>query len=161
MKSLGVKPLAKDASPFSWKVTFAPGTLKAVGKNKGKIVAEHELKTAGKPDRIVLSADQSKLSSDFDDAVIVTAVIVDENGIPCPNSDNTISFNVSANGRINSVDNALMQSTEPYKGSERRANRGRAVAVIQADAAKGKIEVSASADGLKSGTVGLDIIPKN
>ncbi|MFD2162150.1 glycoside hydrolase family 2 TIM barrel-domain containing protein [Paradesertivirga mongoliensis] len=158
-KSLGVKPLAKDASPFSWKVTFAPGTLKAVGKNKGKIAAEYELKTAGKPAAILLTSDQTKLSSNFDDAALVTAVIVDENGIPCPNSDNTISFKVSGAGRINSVDNGLMQSTESYKGSERRANRGRAVALIQANGSKGKIEVLASADGLKSGIVTLNLVP--
>ena len=46
-KSLGVKPLNADASPRMWKVAFAPGTLKAVARNNGKVVATDELRTAG------------------------------------------------------------------------------------------------------------------
>lgn len=158
-KSLGSKPLAADASPFSWSVTFAPGTIKAVGKNKGKVVAEHELQTAGKPARIVLTSDQTKLSNDFDDAAIVTAVIVDENGVPHPNTDIPVSFKVSGPGVINAVDNGSLQSTEPYKGIERRANIGRAIAVIQANASEGEVVITATADGLKPGSVSFDIAP--
>ena len=155
-KSLGVKPLPADASPFTWKVTYAPGTIKAVGKKQGKVVAEHELKTAGRPFRVQLSTDQSMLVNDFDDAAILTAIIVDENGIPCPNTDEVISFKLSGPGVINSVDNGMLNSTESYKGSERRAYKGRAVAVIQG-LGKGKVEVVAKSPGLKDGVVSLEV----
>ncbi|MBC8053420.1 MAG: glycoside hydrolase family 2 protein [Sphingobacteriaceae bacterium] len=157
-KSLGAKPLAANASPFSWNVTFAPGTLKAVARNKGKVVAEHELKTAGKPAKIILTTDQPQLKNNFDEAAIVSAVIVDENGIPCPNTDDVITFKISGPGFINSVDNGLLQSTELYKGTERRANRGKAMAVIQAKSSGGEIVVLAESQGMTSGTISIDTV---
>jgi beta-galactosidase len=156
-KSLGAKPLAKDASPFNWTVTFAPGTIKAVGKNGGKVVAEHELRTAAKPARIRLTADQSILSNNFDDAAIITAEIVDENGILCPNTDQLITFKLNGQGLVNAVDNGALTSTEQYKGTERRANRGRAIAIIQANAEKGKIELTAQSEGLVPASVSIEV----
>ena len=58
-KSLGGKPLPPDASPRTWTVRFEPGTLLAVAKNRGRVVARHELRTAGTAARIVLSADRT------------------------------------------------------------------------------------------------------
>ena len=156
-KSLGVKPLAKNASPFTWNVTFAPGTIKAVGKNGGKVVTEHELKTSGKPAKIRLTTSQPELTNSFDDAAIVTATIVDENGVPCPNSDNPISFKVSVQGIINAVDNGSLISTEMYKASERTANMGKAIAIIQANAPKGNVDILATSPGLAQGTVSLEV----
>jgi beta-galactosidase len=46
-KSLGKKPKPADDSPRNWKVNFEPGTIKAVGTNGGKVVANYELRTAG------------------------------------------------------------------------------------------------------------------
>ena len=59
-KSLGVKTINDDASPRNWQVPFAPGTLKAVARNNGKVVATDELRTAGEPKRIVLSTETKK-----------------------------------------------------------------------------------------------------
>lgn len=156
-KSLGSKPLPQNASPFTWNVDFVPGTIKAVGKNGGKIVSEHELKTAGKPAKIILTADQSRLSNNFEDAVIVTASIVDENGILCPNTDSKITFKVSDKGFINGLDNGSITSTESYKGTERRVNKGKVMAIIQANARKGVITIEAFADGLTPGRTVLKI----
>ncbi|MBC7913484.1 MAG: glycoside hydrolase family 2 protein [Pyrinomonadaceae bacterium] len=158
-KSLGSKPLAKDATPFSWTVTFAPGILKAVGRNGGKVVAEHELKTAGKPSKIVLTADQSKLANNFDDAAVLTATIVDENGIICPNANVLITFTISGPGFINAVDNGNLATTELYKTKERTASKGKVTAFVQANADKGKITVSASSPGIITATTSLDVSP--
>ena len=50
-KSLGEKARPADDSPRTWAVPFVPGTLKAVGKNKGRVAAAYELRTAGKQRR--------------------------------------------------------------------------------------------------------------
>lgn len=157
-KSLGTKPLAKNASPFTWNVTFEKGTIKAVGKNNGKVVAEQEYKTAGKPAKIHLSADQSKLTNSFDDAAIITATVVDEYGIVCPNADLPLSFTISGAGIINAVDNGSLRSTESYKTSKRLTQKGKAIAIIQANADKGKVEISASSPGLTSGSATLEVV---
>ncbi len=54
-KSLGTQKLHPDASPIIFQVPFTPGTLKAIARIGGKVVAQDELRTAGKPAHLVLS----------------------------------------------------------------------------------------------------------
>jgi beta-galactosidase len=160
-KSLGSKPRPSDnASPRTWSVNFQKGTLKAVGKNNGKIVAEQELKTGGKPAKIVLTADKSTLGNTWDDVVYVRATITDKNGIPCLRADNKIKFAITGSGKIAAVDNADVTSTEPFQASERWAYKGTCVAIIKANADKGKIIIAASGDNLKQGEIGIKVSGK-
>lgn len=153
-KSLGAKNRpADDASPRTWSVNFQKGILKAIGKNKGKIVAEQELKTAGKPAKIVLTAAKSTVENKWDDVVFVRATITDENGIPCPVSDTNIKFNIEGPGVIAAVDNSDVTSKEPFQASERRAFKGTCIAVIKANANSGNIIVRAKGDNLKYGKI--------
>lgn len=157
-KSLGVKPRTDDnALPRTWTVTFQKGTLKAVAKNKGKTVAEQELKTAGKPAKIVLSIDKASIKNIWDDVAYVRATITDENGIPCLAADNKIKFSVKGPGDIAAVDNADLTSTEPYNATARWAYKGTCIAIIKANAAKGNILVTAVSDDLKPGNVSLTV----
>jgi beta-galactosidase len=55
-KSLGTQKLHTDASPITFQVPFEPGTLKAIARTNGKTVATDELRTAGKPTHLLLSA---------------------------------------------------------------------------------------------------------
>ena len=67
-KSLGVKPMPDDkASPRTWTTTFQKGTIKAVGRNGGKVVAEQVLKTAGDASTIILTADKPIVNNDWND----------------------------------------------------------------------------------------------
>jgi beta-galactosidase len=134
-------------------VNFQKGILKAIGKNKGKIVAEQELKTAGKPAKIVLTAAKSTVENKWDDVVFVRATITDENGIPCPGSDTNIKFNIEGPGVIAAVDNSDVTSKEPFQASERRAFKGTCIAVIKANANSGNIIVRAKGDNLKYGKI--------
>jgi len=154
-RSLGTKPLPKDASPRTWKVQFEPGALEAIGRNAGKIVARDKLQTAGKPARITLTADRDRVTPDFDDVVRVTAVVVDKDGVPVPAVDDLITFNSIGPGTIVAVDNGDNASHEPFQASERHAFRGQCVAFVRATASKGHITVNASAPGLEAGSVKL------
>ena len=62
-KSLGAQKINANASPRVWKVPFAPGSLTAVAKNGGKVVAKDKLHTAGKAEKIIFSAETRKLSA--------------------------------------------------------------------------------------------------
>lgn len=160
-ESLGVKTMPEDkASPRTWTTSFQKGTLKAVGRNDGKAVAEQVLKTSGESSRIILAADKPTIKNTWDDVVFVTANIVDENGIPVRSADNRITFTISGPGVIVAVDNANLSATEPFQAKERSAYRGRCIAIIKATADKGKIIVTASADNLKIGTATIDIVEK-
>jgi beta-galactosidase len=156
-KSLGAKPLNADASPRNWFVPFAPGVIKAVARDeRGKIVATDELCTAGKPEKIILSANLKKIAADWDDVCEVTAEVTDKDGVIIPRADDLISFDLSGPGRIAAVDSANNASHESFQSRERRAFEGKCVAFIKATGAEGPIRVTASSGQLKSGWIVID-----
>jgi beta-galactosidase len=159
-KSLGVKTINADASPRIWKISYAPGSLKAVAKNGGKVVAQDELRTAGKAEKIILSTEAEKVSPGFDDVAIVRAKIVDLNGIEIPRAGDLISSQVSGPGEIAAVDNADNGSHELFQTNTRHAFQGECVAFVKATAASGKIILTATAAGLDSGSVSLKASPE-
>jgi beta-galactosidase len=152
-KSLGVKPINADASPRNWQVPFAPGELNAVARNNGKMVATCELRTAGKPAKILLSTDRRKLSPDWNDVAFVRAKIVDAKDVEIPRADDLISFKISGPGMIAAVDNADNLSHEPFQATERRAFQGECAAFVKATASSGKIILTATAPGLATGSI--------
>ncbi len=160
-KSVGAKGRTDDdASPRTWSVTFHKGILKAVAKNKGQVVAEQELKTAGPPAKIILTADKSSIENSWDDVVFIRAVVTDEDGNPCLNADNKITFSADGSGAIAAVDNADLQSSEPYQAKERWAYKGTCIAIVKSNANTGTIKVTANAENLKTGSVTLQIASK-
>jgi beta-galactosidase len=157
-KSLGAKPINADASPRNWQVPFVPGKLKAVARDNGKVVAIDELRTAGSAKRIVLSTDAKRLSPGWDNVAFARAKIVDANGIEIPRADDLISFNVSGPGTIAAVDNANNSSHEPFQATERHAFEGQCVAFVKATSPSGKIVLTATAPGLKSGSIAIKAV---
>jgi beta-galactosidase len=157
-KSLGTKPRPDDnASPRTWTTAFEKGTLKAVGRNKGKVVAEQQLTTAGKPAKIVLSVDKPSVENNWNDVVYITATVTDEKGNPCLTADNKIRFSAEGAGVVAAVDNADVSSAEPFNAAERWAYKGSCIAIIKASAATGTIKITAQADGLQAGTTTVTI----
>lgn len=154
-RSLGAKPLDADAAPRVWTVPYAPGTLRAVARNGGKDAAFDELRTAGAPAAIVVTADRPDVSPDWEDVVRVTAKVVDSQGVLVPTAGNVISFAIDGPGTIVAVDNADNTSHEPFQAAQRQAYQGRCVAFIRATAPRGRITFHASAPDLKAGSVRL------
>ena len=157
-KSLGSQDRHADDSPRTWKVSYKPGTLKAVAKNKGVVVATYELRTAAKAAKIVLASDRMKITSEWDDVSYITASIVDENGILIPGAGDLITFNITGPGFIAAVDSADNSSHESFRASERRAYQGRCFAIIRANAISGRITLTASAPGLKAASINIEAI---
>ena len=156
--SAGTMPRpADDASPRLWSVTFHKGTLRAVARNKGKIVAEQQLTTTGDPAKIVVSVDKSGIENNWDDLVYVTATVVDEKGLPCLNATNKIKFTLEGPGIIAAVDNADLSCSDSYQSKERWAYQGKCIAIIKANAGSGAIKITASANELKSGNSTVNI----
>jgi beta-galactosidase len=156
-RSLGSKARPSDDAPRNWMVPFEPGTLRAVGSVGGKTVATHELKTAGRPARVLLSVDKPTLANAWDDVVYVEATIVDANGVIVPSASDLITFNVTGAGRVVAVDSGDNTSHEPFQATQRRAFQGRCFALLKADKPRGRVTVTASAPGLAGGTVTVEI----
>ncbi|PXY46615.1 glycoside hydrolase family 2 TIM barrel-domain containing protein [Flavobacterium hydrophilum] len=159
-KSLGSVKKPADDSPREWNVTFEEGTIKAIGKDKGKVVAEESFTSAGKPSKIILTKSNPTLVNNWDDVSFITATIVDDKGIRCANADNLIKFTVTDSGKIIGVDNGNIISHESYQTPERSAYNGKAIAIIKATKNSGKIEIKASAEGLEAAAISIDIVPE-
>jgi len=153
-RTLGSKRLAADASARTWVVPFEAGSLIAVGKNKGASVATYELLSAGKAAKVVLAADKTSIGANWDDVSTITATVVDEKGVPVPDADESITFQVTGPGVVTAVDSADVTSHEAFQGRERHAYRGRAIAIVKANAA-GRITVTGAAAGLAGSAVSI------
>jgi beta-galactosidase len=156
-RSLGKKPRPKDDSSRNWKVSFEPGTIKAVGINGGKVVANYEVRTAGKPAGVRLTAHKATISNNWDDVVFLNASIVDANGTIVPGAHNLVKFAIQGAGEIAAVDSSDINSHEPYQAKERRAFQGLCQALIKANRSSGAIAVTAFSEGLISGKFTLTI----
>ena len=156
-QSLGSKTRNADDAPRVWKVAYQSGTLRAIGKNQGKVVATHELRTASKPAKIVLTADRNTLTSAWDDVVYVTASVVDEKGVIVPTAKDLIAFNLSGPGVIAAVDNGDNASHEPFHEKERRSYQGRCVALIKAASGRGELTLTAVAPNLSEVSIRLAV----
>jgi beta-galactosidase len=149
--SVGRQKLHADASSLTWQVPYAPGLLQAVGYREGHRVADNQLRTAGKPARIQLTAERSTLSADRNEALAVVAIVVDEAGVPVPNASGEVAFSVSGPAEILATDNGNTADHAGFQLPHHPLYRGRAVAYLRATASSGSIRLQASAAGLADG----------
>lgn len=154
-RSLGSRSKPENDGPRNWKVSFEAGALKAVARNAGTIVSEFELKTAGKPASIRLTANKERIADDWNDVVVVRATVVDENGTVVPSAADVIDFAISGSGVIAAVDSADNADHDPFQTTRRKVFQGSCVALVKASKGAGSITVTASSGILKSNRLRL------
>jgi beta-galactosidase len=134
-------------------VEFAPGSLKAVGRNDGKPVAQAELTTAGPPTQIKLTpiVGPQGLQADAQDAALIDVEVVDAKGQRCPTDDDRIDFTIAGpgiwrggynSGKTDSTNNLFLNT-------ECGINR----VSVRSTFSAGTITVVASRPGLKSAQI--------
>lgn len=155
-KSLGEKKLSDCKEQLmTWDVPFEAGALRAVGRVKDAVVAEHVLRTAGRPERILLAPDKAELRADGQDLAHIEVLVTDREGVVVPSAAHRIRFKVTGAGRNAGVDNGNLMSHESFQVDERSAWKGRALLVVRAGREPGEITVEASAEGLVAGRLEL------
>ncbi len=156
-KSQGVRSKGKDDFHVMWRVKFEPGTVRAVSRKDGKVVAEQEIHTAGEPAQIRLTPDRSTIHADGRDLSFVTVEILDKDGNLCPNAENDVTFALDGPGFIAGVDNGSPISLERFKDNHRKAFYGKCLVVIQNNGENGSVKVTATADGLNKATTAIRV----
>jgi beta-galactosidase len=148
-----MKPVEQETGWYhlAWDVQWQPGTLKAVAKRGGKIIATDEVVTAGKPAKLALSVDRRKINADGQDLAYVTVKVLDANNHVCPDANNLVKFEWSGPGKIAGVGNGDATCHEDFQASQRSASHGLCLAVLQSLRNKpGALHLKATAEGLKS-----------
>ncbi len=156
-RSQGVCSKGKDDFHVMWRVKFEPGTVRAVSRKDGKVVAEQEIHTAGEPAQIRLTPDRSTIHADGRDLSFVTVEILDRDGNLCPNAENDVAFALDGPGFIAGVDNGSPISLERFKDNHRKAFYGKCLVVIQNNGENGSVKVTATADGLSKATTAIRV----
>jgi beta-galactosidase len=144
-----------------WQVPYEPGAIKVVAYQGGKAVATQETKTAGAPARVVLTPDRTAIGADGEDLSFVTVRVEDKDGNFCPMADNLMTFKLDGPGKIAAVDNGNPATVEPFQGDHRKAFNGLALLVVRSEPGKaGRVKITATADGLKSGETTVTTVAK-
>ena len=165
-KSLGVKKNSNDPklrARIKWdNIAYAPGTLVAVAKNKGKVVARHQIETTGEAVALKLVPDMETWHADGKDLMHVRIYAVDKKGrrvlnVKDAKAFDKLTFTVKGDADIVAVDNGNIASDELHIGKtqlektiQRNLFQGSALVILRAGDKPGKIELSVEGEKMKA-----------
>jgi len=162
--SQGIQKKSKETNQHRYRlmwmdVKYEPGTIKVLAfDDNGKVVAEKEVHTAGKPHHLELSADREVIDADGNDLSYVTVSVVDRNGNVCPNAANQLSFKVSGEGKFKVVCNGDATSLEMFHVPTMKTFSGKLVVTVQALKEAGDINLEVKGKGLKNAKISIESI---
>lgn len=165
-KSLGVKKNSNDPklrARIKWdNIAYAPGTLVAVAKKNGKVVARHQIETTGEAVALKLVPDAENWHADGKDLMHVRIYAVDKKGRRVLNMKDAkafdkLTFTVKGDANIVAVDNGNIASDELHIGKtqleksiQRNLFQGSALVILRAGDKPGKIELSVAGEKIKA-----------
>ncbi len=153
--SLGIRDwTGVKETHLAWQVPYAPGTLRAVARKGGKVVAEDRVETTSAPARIELQVDRASIRADGQDLAFVTVRIVDARGrLSRADGNHLVRFALSGGGSIAGVDNGDPTNHEPFKGptaaaAQHKAFHGLQMVIVRAPRSASALTLRAAAEGL-------------
>lgn len=138
-------------------VPYAPGTLRIAGVENGREVESRTLETAGKAARIRLSADRTTMAADGQSLTYVNVEITDKSGRPMPIADNLLQFELEGPATLLATCSGDLKDCVPYTSPERKAWKGRAMAVVKSGKTPGEVTLTVKGKGLKKASVSLNV----
>jgi beta-galactosidase len=133
---------------LTWTVPFEPGTLTAVARASGRVVARDEIRTAGPPHALTLTADRRVIGADGTSLAFLAVEVVDRAGVLVPTASNLIRFGLAGPGVLDGVDNGQQENPQSYRLSSVPAFNGRALVIVRSSGQPGRITVTAASAGL-------------
>ena len=165
-KSLGVKKNSNDPklrARIKWdNIAYVPGTLVAVAKKNGKVVARHQIETTGEAVALKLVPDAENWHADGKDLMHVRVYAVDKKGrrvlnVKDAKAFDKLTFQVKGDANIVAVDNGNITSDELHIGKtqlektiQRNLFQGSALVILRAGKQNGKVELLVSSDKMKA-----------
>lgn len=150
---------AMDRYRLIWDdAVYEPGEVKVVAYDaEGKPAQEKIVRTAGKADHLVLSANREALKADGDDLVYITVQAADKNGNIVPTDSREVKFAVKGAGKFRAAANGDPTSLRLFHLPATDLFSGAATAIVQADASKGSVTLEAKAKGLKGAKITIPV----
>src|SRR5580698_2881521 len=140
---------------LTWTVPFAPGTLSAVARAGGRVVAQDELRTAGPPHALTLTPDRRVIAADGTSLAFLAVEVIDRAGVVVPGASGLIQFGLAGPAVLDGVDNGQQENAQSYRLTSVPAFNGRALVIIRSSGRPGGITVTAASPGLAGAKAGL------
>ncbi|WP_294597014.1 glycoside hydrolase family 2 TIM barrel-domain containing protein [uncultured Rikenella sp.] len=135
---------------------YEPGTVRVVAYDStGRAMATEEIRTAGKPHRIELTADRTVLDATGKDLSFINVRVVDKEGNLCPEDTREIRFKVKGAGSYRAAANGNPASLELFHLPQMKLFSGQLTAIVQSAEAPGEIVFEATAPGVKGAKLTL------
>ncbi len=126
---------------LEWSVKYKKGVLEAVGYKNGLEVKRDTRVTAKDPVKLVLKPNKNSLLADYEDAVIITAHLEDEDGNMVITSNEEISFEFEGPYRFLGTGNGDHLGSEPDKEPKRSLFAGKCIVIVGSTYDQGNIKV--------------------
>lgn len=141
-------------------VQWEEGRIEAVSyDNQNKVLSRHQLKTAGKPYALKMHVMHAPdgFKADGADLAMVEVEVLDKDGNRCPLANDLISFSLTGpaewrGGIAQGPDNYILSKKLPAECGVNRV-------LIRSTTKAGKVQLTATAKGLKSAGVSLESLP--
>lgn len=156
--SVGTRVNSDTVLHLGWRLSYAPGELRAVGILPSGKEMETIVRTAGAPAQLEATADRSQILADGRDLSFITVRVLDDQGIPVPDADQRITCQVEGNVRIVGTDNGSQVSHTPFNTNYRRAFNGKCLFVVQSGQQEGDAILTFTAEGTAASKVQLNMV---
>ena len=146
----------KMRNQIRWKdVHYEPGYLEAIARKDGQIVARHKIETTDEPVSLKAEPDNQQWKADGMDLQHVRIVAVDKKGRRVQTAGQRVEFSLEGDAKIAGVVNGDIYSSELTVGPSRLLYNGTCTVILRAGCTPGKVQLTATADGLKKTVVKL------
>jgi beta-galactosidase len=145
-----------DKRIASFTVGYAHGELTAVAYRSGKEIGRKTLTTVGKPVALRLASEETSLTTSRDALAHVLVEVVDAQGRLVPDAVVKVSFEVIG-GSLAAVGNGNSHNVDSFQRPRRHTYQGRAMAFVRPRKNPGLLTVKASATGLASHVLQLEV----
>jgi len=122
-----------------------------------RIVARHELRTAGPTAKIALVADRAVIRADGQDVSHIEVRLEDDAGVLVPDDRARIEISLEGAGRLLALDSGDLSDAQPFQSPVRTARDGRCLAIVQSSRRPGIIKLTARSGGLAPATVEIAV----
>ena len=137
---------------------YEPGEVKVVAYNAdGSVAGEKSIRTAGKPDHLVLTPNRKSMTADGEDLVYITVQVADKDGNIVPTDEREVTFSAKGAGKFRATANGDATSLRQFHKPVMDLFSGAATAIVQAGDKPGKLVFEAKAKGVKGARLTLDV----
>lgn len=154
-KSCGVRKI-EPYGHGEWRVSYERGTLKAIGRQRGREAAAEVVRTSGKASALKLRLENRVIGANGMDLALFTCYCVDQDGLMVPDAEPFIKFCVNALGTIVGTGSDISDHIPP-SCPDRKMRAGLCSVAVRVGETAGAMKLYATAENLKSAVLTIDL----